>query len=211
MKKWQSDFDPNVLVVAAKRSVESIRLAVDQNFYRWVVLVRQTELGDLFYYALQPEEIPITNWDWSAVEALNLHEWSSSSIVRNGRLIGGSGGSIGPASERLVGLDHFGNIFGAASLRGTRFASPDALLRSPIRHRQIIGGNSPFSTESTPPSAERGLRGIRTSSTFSDGGGEADDGRQIVFRGGNFDVSDLNFSDARAEAADSTGETSATE
>jgi hypothetical protein len=107
-----------VLQVAAERTLESVLRRMHEEQPDWVVVVRPLRESEaVYYYAFRSSELERLaaehpeRRDWSIERAMEMHEWMASGSARGGQpLVGGAGGSSGPASARIVDFDISGRI-----------------------------------------------------------------------------------------------------
>lgn len=111
------DRHSSILELAADRTFGSALRRMRQEGALWVVIVRpQSANNQVYYYAFRnseleqlaaehPErsELPIE-------QAMDMHEWKSSGVSRNGRPVGAASGNSGPAASRIVELNAKGRI-----------------------------------------------------------------------------------------------------
>ena len=94
-----------ILLIAADRSLASALHRMNENEADWVVVVRTIAgIRDVYYYAYRSLELkwlseahPERN-PWPIEQALDMHEWMSSSTSRSGRILSDLKGQQGPAA-----------------------------------------------------------------------------------------------------------------
>jgi hypothetical protein len=133
--RW--DTNSRVLAVAADRTLESTlrRMVLDDAV--WIVVVRRVGPDTTYRYAFRRQELEHLaqqspeKMQWSLEDAMDMHEWMSSSTSRRRRPVGPSVGQQWPASARIIDLGigdeiaAIGEIEDMMPKRATRSAAPD--------------------------------------------------------------------------------------